>query len=84
MYEKFSLKLQLFIFNMYVENNMSKHMNNLKLIIIKLAGVGTNVDEEDAKEILLNNFPSKYRNVFFTLTQMYSQTLEDILSLLVK
>jgi hypothetical protein len=43
------------------------------------------VEEEDAKAILFNIFPSKYNNVIFTLSQMSSQILEDmIVALLAK
>jgi hypothetical protein len=37
------------------------------------------MEEEDAKAILLNSLPSKYNNVIFTLNQMSSQTLEDMI-----
>jgi hypothetical protein len=43
------------------------------------------VDEEDAKAIILNSLPSKYNNVIFTLSQLPSQSLEDmIVALLAK
>jgi hypothetical protein len=82
---KFSLKLQLFRFKMSDEVTMSSHINNLRSLIRQLAEVKAMVEEEDAKAILLNNLPSKYNNVIFTLSQMSSQTLEDMISsLLVK
>jgi len=37
------------------------------------------VDEEDSKSILLNNLPSKYNNVIFTLIQFPSESLEDMI-----
>jgi hypothetical protein len=37
------------------------------------------VDEEDAKAIMVNNIPSKYNNVIFTLSWFPFQTLEDII-----
>jgi hypothetical protein len=40
------------------------------------------VDEDDAKAILLNSLSQKYDNVIFTLTQMPSRTLEDMISAL--
>jgi hypothetical protein len=50
-----------------------------------LIQVVAKVDEEDAKVICLNKLPSKYSSVIFTLTQMSSQTLKDmILALLVE
>jgi hypothetical protein len=43
------------------------------------------MEKEDAKVILLNSLPSKYINVIFTLSQMSSQTLEDmVVALLVE
>jgi hypothetical protein len=76
---KFSLKLQLFRFKMSAKVTMSNHISNLRSLIRQLAEVKAIVEEEDAKAILLNNLPSKYNNVIFTLSQMSSQTLEDMI-----
>jgi hypothetical protein len=76
---KFSLKLQLFSFKMSTEITMSSHINNLRSILRQLAEVKVVVDEEDAKAILLNSLPSKYNNVIFTLSQLPSQSLEDMI-----
>jgi hypothetical protein len=76
---KFSLKLQLFRFKMSAEVTMSSHINNLRSLIKQLVEVKAMVEEEDAKAILLNNLPSQYNNVIFTLSQLPSQTLEDMI-----
>ena len=46
----------------------------------QLTEVKATMEEEDAKAIVLNSLPSKYNNVIFTLSQMPSQTLEDMIS----
>jgi len=55
---KLSLKLQLVSFNMSTKIIMSSHINNLRSILKQLVEVKNGVDEEDAKDILLNNLPS--------------------------
>ncbi|KAH9298582.1 hypothetical protein KI387_030264, partial [Taxus chinensis] len=47
-----------------------------------LAKVKALMDEEDSKAILLNNLPSSYSKVIFTLNQIPSQRLEDMISAL--
>jgi len=79
---KFCLKLQLFRFKMSAKTTMSSHINNLRPLIRQLIEVKTTVEEEDAKAILLNSLLSQYNNVIFTLSQMPSHTLEDIISFL--
>jgi hypothetical protein len=65
---------------MSVKVTMSSHINNLRSLIRQLVEVKAMVEEEDAKAILLNNLPSQYNNVIFTLSQMSSHTLEDMIS----
>ena len=55
---------------------MPNHIGNLRYLIIELEEVKARVRKEDAKAILLNNLPSKYNNVIFTLSQMSTQTLK--------
>jgi hypothetical protein len=76
---QFSLKLQLFRFKMAAKTIMSSHINDLKLLIRELVKVGAKVEEEDAKA-LLNCLPSTYNNVIFTLSQMSSHCLDDMVS----
>lgn len=61
---------------------MSNHISNLRSLIRQLAEVKSPVDDDDAKAILLNSLSSKYSNVVFTLSQLASQTLEDMISTL--
>jgi hypothetical protein len=79
---KFSLKLQLFSFKMPVEATMSSHVNNLRSIIRQLAEVKAVVDEEDAKAILLNSLSPKYSSAIFTLSQLPSQSLDEMIATL--
>jgi hypothetical protein len=81
---KFSLKLQLFKLKMHDEVSLSSHINNLKSLLAQLAEIDSEskVDEDDAKAILLNSLSQKYDNAIFTLTQMPSRTLEDMISAL--
>lgn len=81
--EKFSLKFQLFRFKMEDRITMSNHISNLSSLLRKLAEVKALIDDDASRAILSNSFPSKYNNVIFTLSQITSQNLEDmILSLL--
>jgi hypothetical protein len=80
---KFSLKLQLFSFKMPTEATMSSHVNNLRSIIRQLAEVKAVVDAEDAKAILLNSLPPKYNSAIFTLSQLPSQSLDEMIATLV-
>ncbi|KAH9312384.1 hypothetical protein KI387_027419, partial [Taxus chinensis] len=77
---KFSLKLHLFKLKMSDGDTMSSHINNLSSLLRQLAEVKAPVDDEDAKPILLNSLPPKYSNVVFTLGQMPSNSLEDMIS----
>ena len=82
---KFFLKLQLFSLKIQDEIPLSSHINALMSLLRKLVDVGTKVEEEDSKEILLNSLSSKYNNIIFTLSQMSSQSLEEMVaSLLAK
>ena len=63
---KFSLKLQLFKLKMHEEASLSSHINELKSIIRKLTMIGSKVNDDDAKAILLNSLPSTYDNAIFT------------------
>ncbi|KAH9306605.1 hypothetical protein KI387_011009, partial [Taxus chinensis] len=61
---------------------MSSHINNLRSLIRQLAEVKAAIEDEDAKAILLNNLSSKYNNVVFTLSQIQSQSLDDMIATL--
>jgi hypothetical protein len=80
MNEKFSLKMQLFSLKMHEETRLSTHINELMSLLRQLAETGIKVDPDDAKAILLNSLSSKYNNVVFTLTQLPSQTLEEMVT----
>ena len=75
---KFSLKLQLFSLKMHDETRLSTHINELMSLFKQFDDIGTEVDPEDAKAILLNSLSSKYSNVVFTLSQLPSQSLEGM------
>lgn len=77
---KFSLKLQLFSLKMRDEMPLSDHINALMSLLRQLADVGTKVEAEDSKAILLNSLSSKYNNIIFTLSQMSSQSLEEMIA----
>lgn len=74
-----SLKLH-FLVNMSVEVTMSSHKNNLRSLIRQLVDVKATIEKEDAKAILLKCLPFQYDNVIFTLSEMFSHTLEDTIS----
>jgi len=59
---------------------MSSHIENMLSLIRQLIEVKTTVEEEDAKAIVLNSLLSQYNNVIFTLSQMSSRTLQDMIS----
>lgn len=60
---------------------MSNHISNLRPLRRQLEEVKARVDDDDdARAILLNNLPTKYSNVIFTLSQTTSQKLEDMIS----
>jgi hypothetical protein len=65
---------------MSVEATMSSHINTLISIIRKLAEFKAVVDEEDVKAIILNSLSPKYSSSIFTLSQLPSQTLDEIIS----
>jgi hypothetical protein len=52
----------------------------LKSVVIELIEFGVKVEDEDTKTILLNSLSSSFNNVVFTLSQMWSQTLDEIIS----
>ncbi|KAH9291517.1 hypothetical protein KI387_043295, partial [Taxus chinensis] len=62
--------------------SMSSHINNLRSLIRQLAEVKAAIEDEDAKAILLNSLSSKYSNVVFTLSQIQSQSLDDMIAAL--
>ena len=51
----------------------------MRAILKQVVEFNAMVDEIDAKAIMLNNIPSKYNNVIFTLSWFPSQTLENII-----
>jgi len=66
---------------MPAEATMSSHINDLGSIIRQLAEVKAVVDAEDAKAILLNSLPPKYSSATLTLTQLPSQSLDEMIAL---
>ncbi|KAH9327354.1 hypothetical protein KI387_007532, partial [Taxus chinensis] len=79
---KFSLKLQLYRFKIDDGVSMSSHINNLRSLIKQLVEVKAAIEDEDAKAILLNSLSSKYSNVVFTLSQIQSQSLDNMIAAL--
>jgi hypothetical protein len=79
---KFSLRFQLFIFKMPAKATMSSQVNNLRSIIRQLVEVKVVVDVEDAKAILLDSLSSKYNGDIFTLSQLPSQSLDEMIAAL--
>jgi len=79
---KFSLKLQLLKLKMNNETSFSTHINDLKYLIRKLGEIGTKVDNEDAKEVLLNSLCLTYDNAIFTLIQLSSRTMDEMIATL--
>ena len=61
---------------------MSNHINELKALVKQCAEVGVKVEEDNEKTVLLNNLSSKYQNIVFALSQLSSQSLDDIISTL--
>ena len=47
-----------------------------------MAEIDSKIDEDDAKAILLNSLSSKYDNAIFTLSQMPSQSLHEMIAAL--
>ena len=77
---KFSLKLQLFSLKMQDEIPLSNHINSLMSLLRQLVDVGTKVEAEDSKAILLNSLSSKSNKIVFALSQMSSQSLEEMVA----
>lgn len=64
------------------KKSMSSHVNNLMSLFRQLSEVGTKVEDEDEKSILLNSLASSYSNVVFTLSQMSPQKLDETIATL--
>jgi len=64
---------------MYEDTYLSSHINNLKSLIRQLVEIGATIEDEDAKAILLNSLSSNYDNVAFTLSQLSSWTLDEMI-----
>jgi hypothetical protein len=70
---------------MPAEVTRSSHVNNLRSIIGQLVEVKAIVGEEHAKAILLKHLLPKYNSAIFTLSQLPSQSLDEmIVALLVE
>jgi hypothetical protein len=80
---KFTLKLQLFKLKMHAGISLTSHINELKSLIRQLGDTGIEVDEDDSKAILLNSLSSNYDNAIFTLSQMPSKTLDEMIASLI-
>jgi hypothetical protein len=67
---------------MATETNISSHINDLKLLTIQWVEVSVKEEDEDAKDVLLSSYlqASSYCNVIFTLSQMSSKSLDNMLS----
>jgi hypothetical protein len=79
---KFSLKMQIFKLKMHQERSLSTHINELKSITKEMTKIGNEVDDEYAKAILLNNLSSNCDNVNFTLPQLSTRTLDEMIAAL--
>jgi len=77
---KFSLKFQLFSLKMQDEIPLSNHINALMSLLRQLDDVGTKVEAEDSKAIMLNSISSQYNNIVFALSHMSSQSLEEMVA----
>lgn len=68
---------------MAIKTTMSNHINELKALVKQLVEVGMTLEEEDVRALLLNILPpSMYNYVVFTLSQLSSQSLDDMISTL--
>jgi hypothetical protein len=67
---------------MPVEAAISSHINNLRSIIKHLAKFKETVDEEDPKAILLNSFLLKYNSDIFTMSELPSRSLDEMIAAL--
>jgi hypothetical protein len=81
---KFTLELQLFKLKMHAGISLNSQINELKSLIRQLGDTGIEVDEDDSKEILLNSLSSNYDNAIFTLSQMPSKTLDEMIASLIE
>jgi hypothetical protein len=81
--EKFNLKLQLLKLKMHAGISLTSHINELKSLIRQLGDTGIEVEEDDSKAILLNSLSSNYDNAIFTLSQMPSKTLDEMIASLI-
>ena len=64
---------------MGADTTMSSHIIELKALVKHLAKVGVKVEEDEQKVVLLNSLSSKYHNVVFTLSQLFAQSLGDMI-----
>ena len=67
---------------MQVEATMLSQVNNLRSIIKQLTKIKEIVDVEDAKAIILNSLPPKYSSAIITLSQLPSQSLDEMIATL--
>jgi hypothetical protein len=71
-----------FAFKMSKHESISSRVNAFKALIQQCAKVGVKVEEDEAKVVLINNLPSKYSNLIFTLSNIPSWSLKTMISTL--
>ena len=67
---------------MYQETFLSAHINELKSLMRQLREIKAQVEEDDAKAILLNSLSSNYDNTIFTLSQLSTKSLDEMIAAL--
>ena len=65
---------------MHEETSLSAHINELKSLTRQLREIKAQVEEDDAKAILLNSLSSHYVNTIFTLSQLSTKTLDEMIA----
>lgn len=81
---KILLKQQFFALKLERGMSLNDHVNHMKSIMNQLAGIGSNVPEDDAMAVLLNSMPAEYSNVIFTLGNLPNQSLEMMIASLLE
>ena len=69
---------------MHEETSLSTHSNELKSLMRQLRKIKAPVEEDDAKAILLNSLSSNYDNTIFTLSQLSTKSLDEMIAALLE
>lgn len=79
---KIALKIQFFSLVMNQGTTLATHINSMRSLMIQLAGIGAEVQEDDAVAVLLKSLRDleEYQNVITTLQNLPDLTLQGVIT----